>query len=214
MTDTLTFTGISSGFVGLNYSFDGTLTYGGGANTGGADGILAEYLLGSSEGGLGNSVVAVGDVANDATSTSGTQLGYGSTMNLVFTPDPNNAGEWDYSATGTAMIPFESGALYLQSFIYVSGSCDSDYGSCASSANFLHTALIGDATIYNSSGNPVPGATFVSQSGYDYTQPLQQTNTPEPSTFVLVAIALLGIATRFQRLRRFTFSRLSNREHR
>ena len=54
----------------------------------------------------------------------------------------------------------------------------------------IYTALVGDAVVYDSNGSIVPGATFVSQSGYNYAQPLQDTNTPEPSTFGMIAIAL------------------------
>jgi hypothetical protein len=60
--------------------------------------------------------------------------------------------------------------------------------------DLLHTALIGGAVVYDTSGNIVKGATITSSSGYDYTQPLTETNTPEPATFGLIGGALIAMA--------------------
>jgi hypothetical protein len=193
MTDALTITGISSGLLALNFSVDGTISHVGGTNTGGSDVFSAEYLLATSVGGVGNSVVATGTVQNGVGTPSSTTLN-GSTMNFSFTPDPNIANLWDYVATGTALIPFTSGTVYLESYLLIGGGCNSDFGPCSATADFLHTALIGGAMVEDPQGNVIQGATISSASDYDYTQPLHETNTPEPATFGLMGSSLVALA--------------------
>jgi hypothetical protein len=43
---------------------------------------------------------------------------------------------------------------------------------CLQSGDFLHSALVGNATIVNADGQVVSGAVITSGSGYDYSQPI------------------------------------------
>jgi hypothetical protein len=69
--------------------------------------------------------------------------------------------------------------------------------SCSVIADYLDPLTISGASIYDSNGSLVPGATLVSQSGFT----LSSAATPEPSSIFLLAtgVALLGLATRRSR---------------
>ncbi len=195
-TDQLTLAGVSSGVLAISFSVDGTFS---GSSNNPQDFLYADYRIGigvganttdtaiESMGGLGRFFSQNAGYANPGNT--------GSTMNFSFTQDPNNASLWDYVATGTATLPFTNGSLSLTSEIYTDGGCADGNGEfCAYSFDLLHTALIGDAVVYDSTGQVATGATITSSSGYDYTQPLQETNTPEPATFGLIGSALAALA--------------------
>lgn len=65
--------------------------------------------------------------------------------------------------------------------------------SCSAIADYLDPLTITSASIYNTNGNLVYGATLVSQSGFSLTSAA----TPEPSSIFLfgTGISLLGLAT-------------------
>jgi hypothetical protein len=123
-------------------------------------------------------------------------------MNFSFIQDPNNPTLWDYSATGTVLLPFGPDGFALNADLLVGGRCVNAYDGCAYSADFLDPALIGGAVIYDSNGNVVQGATIVSQSGYDYTQAMPSSTTPEPATFGMIAFGLAALGSRLRK--RFT----------
>jgi hypothetical protein len=71
---------------------------------------------------------------------------------------------------------------------------------CEAQASFYDSALIGNAAVVDANGNIVPGATIVSSSGFDYTQPLKENTVPEPSSISLLGIGLAAVLLSSRRL--------------
>lgn len=111
-----------------------------------------------------------------------------------------------YSTTMAASFYafFTGGALDLVQHLRGQWACSTGTSnlSCSFTGDFLNTAAIGGALVVDAQGNPIPGATITSQSGFDYTRSLStpaESTVPEPSTMLLMSGGFVAlIARRFR----------------
>jgi hypothetical protein len=84
----------------------------------------------------------------------------------------------------------------------VIGSSDNVAGPLYTPANWFSLTddpQLGGAQFYNAAGTSLlAGVSLTSNSGFDYTQPLSS-STPEPATFGMIAIGLIGLASRLRK---------------
>jgi len=210
-SDFLSFTGVTSGVLALNFFLTGTL-----AGQGDNDNDFVSFMYNLSENTGPYGVVAAGNlITGEAPQGSkSSSASAGSTLNFnsgfveqiagVGVCITVNGGKVDgcpvrYDATGTVLLPFSSSGFSLNTSLQTAGRCVFAYAGCDFTADFNDTALLGGAVIYDANGNVVQGATIVSQSGYDYTQPIPVSAVPEPATFGMTAIALAALAIRLRK---------------
>jgi len=195
-----------SGLLEVQYLIQGTIGAGGGF----ANGALSVFL-----GDLNDpNTVAFSVNFTDCTipALCGTDLSYsptisssllanGSTMLSTLTPDGSLAGTWDYSVYETLVIPVSSGLQDALSMDVI-GSSDNVAGPAYTPANWFSLTddpQLGGAQFYNAAGTSLlAGVSLTSNSGFDYTQPLSS-STPEPATFGMIAIGLIGLASRLRK---------------
>ena len=94
-----------------------------------------------------------------------------------------------------------NGVAQLYLTLQASADCNGAFTSCSASADFLDPATITGATVYDSNGTLVSGASLVSDSGFNPNA--GPVATPEPSSFLLLGAALLGFICA-TKLRAFT----------
>ena len=113
-----------------------------------------------------------------------------SPLNTKF--DPNPIVPLTFSAISGLPIPL-SVTLEADAIVGVTSFTTADGGSADALSNFGHTLLWGGiSSITDSKGNPISNWSVTSASGFDYSQPATEP-VPEPSTFLLLAIALPGL---------------------
>jgi len=174
---------------------------------GGRGGFIDSFLIG---GGSGSGVVTLSfAVAGTSSSTPG---GSGRPQ-FQSLPVINGVPQWgqqsNYLVTnGVATIPlsftfgqqFEFG-IYFYALAQILTANGWTTGAAAS-ADFSHTAILNTITVRDSSGNLLSDFTITSGSGTSYTP---TGVVPEPGTFCLVVIGLVGLIAR-KRSRALTVS--------
>jgi hypothetical protein len=98
----------------------------------------------------------------------------------------------DIAQIATLLIPYSGTSLQLLETISSgSYSCSATRLEFCSSTGFFESSFqLGGGVILDAAGNVAPGATFTSQTGYDYSQALNLSGAPEPATWLLVGVAL------------------------
>ena len=179
-TDVLFFTGIADGWVGFDFHVEGDITGGGGDQYSGG---LVTYSMSYNPGVSG---FFISEGLGSYTGSSYVDAAPSSTVNASF-----QAGH--LVAYGTDMAPISNGMAFLPISMegQVSCSVDDTHPSCGYNLEFLHTAVVGGARVFDSSGAPVAGVTFTSESGHDYSGPLS--SVPEPATAWMLAGAIAGM---------------------
>jgi hypothetical protein len=188
--DLLTVSGMSSGYIGFDvWLVNGRLHLEGlSIPMSTAIEASAGYTLGTSQGAFSFAFGLVGDTVGavpiplppsvhlpNSTSTADVFIGGGGI-------------DWSFAVYSRIFLPFD-GPLDLHQDLSGTVRCQSmdPAAPCLGSVNFYDSALIGGATIYDASFNPVPGAILTSESGYDYALPLAEASpVPEPSSLLLV----------------------------
>lgn len=125
----------------------------------------------------------------------------GSTISLSYVVDSNLSATlgytvWDYTVSGTMILPVNSNSSDPLGLEVHGGSDIYGGGIFAPSNLFRGTGdlRIGGARFYNSAGTALlSGVTLQSDSGFDYSRSLA---APEPSTFGLIASAIVALAMR------------------
>lgn len=180
-SDNLTVGGVSSGILRLQYRFDGSmqLTGSGAINTN--SWVQAGFsLAGVSAASFGNG-------------TSVESVTIGGTLTET------SPGNWNYLAEGFANLVIASGRVLLTQELFGIANCYAGPNqSCTASLDFLNSAIVGGAVVYDSSGNVVQNATVDGQSGYDYTRALPSL-VPEPAHYASLAIAFIGLLAAIRR---------------
>jgi hypothetical protein len=189
--DYLTFSGINEGTLAMDFLFEGNV-----------GGLSPSFLLGLME----YAVFGAGDAQlrislADPQVIDAVHSGFGvsaeSLTPIVGSPD------YFYYLRGTALVPFAGGSLTLSQSLLGQWNCNGATG-CWVGMDFLHSARVGSARILDVDGNVVSGATFASESGYDYTRPISDpdSSVPEPSYSIGVASGLIFLgAVRYRRRR-------------
>jgi hypothetical protein len=99
--------------------------------------------------------------------------------------------------------PIGNGTATLYFALELTASCDGGPGyngpACTTNLDFVDPLTITGASAYDSSGNLVPGATFVSESGFNPNAPVS--TTPEPSTIAMVLTGCIGVGLKAIRSR-------------
>jgi hypothetical protein len=134
-------------------------------------------------------------------------------VEFQYTTDPQSddpafytSGEIDLSSGATVLdvsIPYDpSNAPDVSLSIFVNVSCvqRGEAGTCSAEANFLDPLQITGAQVYDSSGNLVPGAEVISESGFNPNN-FPVMSTPEPSSLLLMTVGLLFVGVAFMRKR-------------
>jgi len=197
-SDALSFTGITDGWLDLQYYVDGDLSVISPSGASGFNQVGISYTtnvgLGDGAGGVQTSCFLTGDPTPCRTFApnggTGTTTIDGNHVVLTGTE------RLQISGGGSGTITKLEGIIRLTPGL-TGGGPDRTYSG---SVDFLHTALVGGAVVRDNAGNIVSGVTIISQSGYDYTQPISalQATVPEPSTFalLLVSLGLFGFVLR------------------
>jgi hypothetical protein len=118
--------------------------------------------------------------------------------NFTQSTNPLHPG-FSFGASGYIDIALGGSPFDLFVRASASSSCAQQSTQCAADTHFGNTALIGNARIVDANGDTVPGASFASQSGYDYLippGPLAPGAVPEPVSIVLAGLGLAAIAVR------------------
>lgn len=119
----------------------------------------------------------------------------GSTISVSFAPDQNFVDYWDYTVSGTMIVPVSSNSTDGLEY-QVSGSTDVA-GDDLQESNGNADLQVGGAQVYNAAGTQLlSGVTLTSDSGFDYTQPIPA--SPEPATLGLIAASLATMAWRLR----------------
>jgi hypothetical protein len=178
-----------SGLLGLQYVMQGTIG-GSGAPAGSGYGAIS---------------VDLGDLSNPDTLSFAVELGplgpsvqpqelnNGSTVLSSFTPDSSLANTWDYTVVGVFFLPVSSGLQDALSIDEV-GTADEYAGPAYNPSMWFSITddpQIGGALFYDSTGTSLlSGVTLTSASGFDYTQPIPTSATPEPAQVLITSVGL------------------------
>jgi hypothetical protein len=119
----------------------------------------------------------------------------------AFEPDPlPGPPTYSFRAHGYVDVPlnFTLGPTFLLEFAlaaYAGTNTDNTFAE----TNFGSTALIGNARIVNAAGNIIAGASFSSESGYDYITPPPALPEPQSAMVLLAGLGVSGLVTRRRR---------------
>jgi hypothetical protein len=107
---------------------------------------------------------------------------------------PGPSGELQLSSGATNLIVgtnISDGSTQLTLQLFVGASCSASFDTCSAGANFLDPATITGASVYDSNGALVSGASLISDSGFNPNA--GSVAAPEPSSFLLLGAGLLGL---------------------
>jgi len=112
------------------------------------------------------------------------------TPNQTIYPDANFAVALGNGTTSNILVdvPVVDGTAELNYILVAEADCEVGV-NCSASADFADTLAITGAEAYDANGNLIPNATIVSESGFNP----NATNTPEPSSVLLLGVGLLGL---------------------
>lgn len=171
--DTLTVNGVSNGAVLLDYSVHGYLENGDDVESVslGFFSIYSTLLQGEA---LSSEFKTVAGVPSSLNPSGSFQM---------------NNGRWEYTESGTALIPFSNGSVGIFVSLRAIAGCQEP---CSVSTDLGNTALVGNYRVLDELGN-LTGATLTSSSGYDYLTPPDAgpaSTVPEPLQLGLTAAGL------------------------
>ena len=134
---------------------------------------------------------------------TGTVLFVSPGANLIPTMTTDANGRTTVVVKGYIDVPISQGTAGLNLLFGGDFRCTAGLTSCSFSLDFLNSAKIGGAAVYDPTGTiRLDGVTILSESGYDYTKSLfAGAEVPEPSTGALLAFGVLALVVA-QRSRR------------
>ncbi len=175
----------SSALVTIGYDFSV-----GGAQSGTADFDLAidGLLMGSTSG-------CTGPPPGSSCAFENAYLYYPGLEAISIGGVPGPAGALQLGSGITNLIVgtnITNGSTELTLQLFVGASCSDIFDTCSANADFLDPASITGASVYDSNGNLVSGASLVSESGFNPNAagPVQ---TSEPSSLLLLTAGVFGL---------------------
>ena len=182
--DTLSFTGVTDGWLELQYRIEGAMFTNPSTDPAFAM-IFFDTNVGS--GGSPGGIETACHTVNGCTVFGAPDGGSGN-----FSVDGST-----YVLSGTMFIQISGGTAAVNTTLdgFVQTFNVLNFTS-SGSLQFLHTALIGNGVVLDNNRNVVPAATIASQSGYDYTQSITAASAPEPSTWLLPGAGLAAFLAR------------------
>lgn len=99
-----------------------------------------------------------------------------------------------YDEVWNLTVPFTFGVSYVLN-MNAGGSAGVGVinGSASVIADFSRTGTLGAARVFDSFGNPVPGATITAESGLDYFNPQVSAEVPEPGSYSLLLCGIVAL---------------------